>query len=113
MRKFQSAIVALVLFVIASVATHSRAADFYDWGIIREWHDASGNIIGYFYKPCPEDPGGETFSWGLMDGPADVTERWMCDPITEATPEPCEFWLFLQNSDGSGFQILIRHPCGL
>ncbi len=114
MRRLMSAVLAIVVVALGYAATQVHAADFYDWGVRKEWHDANGEIIGFFYKPCPEDPGaGEPYYWGVREGPATVVDRWMCDPQTMQTPDACEVWYYRQNSDGSGFRVLIRQPCGL
>lgn len=112
MSRFRSVLVAAFLVALAFTAREIRSADFYDWGFIKEWHDANGNVVGYAYKSCPSDPDGAVFtSEGNTQGPATVVDRWMCDPVLMTTPDPCEEALYIPDASGNPYIILLVRPC--
>ncbi len=100
MRRLLSGLLAVVVLALGFASTQVRAGDFYDWGVRKEWHDANGEVIGFYYKPCPEN-GGEAVSWGVQEGRATVVERWMCDPIVQ--PLCWKWW--------PAGQVWIQVPC--
>lgn len=108
-RSLRPTLVALLVVLAFVCARPSRSADFYDFGFLKEWQNSEGQTIGYAYKSCD----GEFSSGGETSGPPTNHERWMCDPQAEPTPSDCVTFLYVQNSDGSGFHIVLGpHPCG-
>jgi len=110
MRSFvRPAVVALLVVLAFVAARQSRSADFYDFGFMKEWQNSQGQTVGYAYKSCDGDYSSE----GDTAGPPTSHERWTCDPLVMPADPPCTSFLYVQNSDGSGFQVVLGpHPCG-
>ncbi len=86
LRRLKSGLLAVLAVLLAYAASQVHAGVFYEFGRYKEWHDANGQVIGSFYAPCPEQPGGgEVFTWGDTTGSPAVHEKWLCDPDTSHT----------------------------
>ena len=73
--RFLKPALAAVLFVTALILSlPSNAQSYVIKGSMREWLDASGNVIGYAFKPCGS---ASVEYWGVRNGSA--TRYWSLD----------------------------------
>ena len=90
MKRVLSIGVALILLGLSLAARRGSSADWYEFGFYKEWRDSQGNAIGVAYKACSGDPLVQPLVEGDISGTPAVSEKWMCDPVTLQTPDPCE-----------------------
>jgi hypothetical protein len=107
MRVLRTMFVSLLILFGLVCARQSNAQTYYPKGFEREWHNSAGQVIGYSYKPCD----GPLQSYGITTGAPTVNQHWACDPIVQNPDSFCQYLVYLQRDDGSGFRVVMSVPC--